>query len=617
LKLYTWNKKGTWKLCSPKDVVVEEKDFFTTWATYADDYLLESGAMAGNFVMDFDCATIDHSRQDTMFIYDKLLGLGIDKNSIIILFSGSKGFHLEVDCRTFLKAPIYSLPEIYKYIAEFLADDSPYQTWDKVIYSGKRMWRYPNTIHSKTGLYCTYITPEELKQSVEAIKNLAKIKQQDKRTNLVTKDEGFSKLMKMGIEKTLKDIEMFSRRVSYVTFNEKTQLPCIDRLLKEGAIESCRNNTLYILACYFKKKGKTNEEAIELLKEWAAKNSLSDKEAETTITSAYRSSRDGIGCRNSILSDVCDRNKCSINKEVKKSNDQAYLEENFTILNYNEGKKLVNEREAAGFYKRYIKTNIFGIDKFVDIRRDAFIVIGANTSIGKSTFLSTLANNFKDQNKKILYFSLEENIDSAIMRLMKMDYSVDKDKFIIAKPNKGLMRVDDIEKFVNIYSPDIILLDQMTWLDYDKAKEERIKYREITKKLYSFTQSASPIPVIVLHQLNRAALTQDRLPGKENLAEGADIERMASNVWILSRLAQENGNKITCLHIDKNRWGASDKLILLRLNVDKLKFEEISSNEIEELKGKITSEEAKLLINVEDYRLLETENVKVVREFFS
>lgn len=94
--------------------------------------------------------------------------------NINIVFSGSKGFHIKVPSECFGGfEPSPELPAIHKAMAlEFVAGIAKI---DKAVYDKTRLFRLPDTINSKTGLYCVQLSYEELfNLSIEQIKNLAK-----------------------------------------------------------------------------------------------------------------------------------------------------------------------------------------------------------------------------------------------------------------------------------------------------------------------------------------------------------------------------------------------------------------------------------------------------------
>ena len=80
------------------------------------------------------------------------------------------------------------------------------------------------------------------------------------------------------------------------------------------------------------------------------------------------------------------------------------------------------------------------------------------------------------------------------------------------------------------------------------------------------------IPVILIHQLNRKSISEIE-PCKEMLAEGADIERLAYDVWLLYRV--KIGNKtINMLKIDKAKFSKVPLYIPLEYNVNNNTFQD-------------------------------------------
>jgi len=88
-----------------------------------------------------------------------------------IWFSGNKGFHIGVPACLFGFEPSQDLPKICKEIAMTFATSTEI---DKAIYEHNRLWRVPNTINSKSGLYKIPLTHEQLATwSIDKIKKEA------------------------------------------------------------------------------------------------------------------------------------------------------------------------------------------------------------------------------------------------------------------------------------------------------------------------------------------------------------------------------------------------------------------------------------------------------------
>jgi hypothetical protein len=101
----------------------------------------------------------NNARLDAIKLYDAFIGKGINPKNIKIYFSGKKGFHVELDYRSYMDKPIHELHLIYKMF--YLINKDDLLTLDKTIYSIRKQWRVVNTRHSGSGLFCIQISREE------------------------------------------------------------------------------------------------------------------------------------------------------------------------------------------------------------------------------------------------------------------------------------------------------------------------------------------------------------------------------------------------------------------------------------------------------------------------
>lgn len=98
--------------------------------------------------------------------------IGIDPNVLQAVFSGSKGFHLDVPSILFGIEPSSRLNDVIKQMVRQMLPDIPI---DPANYDKVRLWRIPNSINSKNGLYCIPLSVHELLTlSIDDIKALAK-----------------------------------------------------------------------------------------------------------------------------------------------------------------------------------------------------------------------------------------------------------------------------------------------------------------------------------------------------------------------------------------------------------------------------------------------------------
>jgi KaiC/GvpD/RAD55 family RecA-like ATPase len=118
---------------------------------------------------DFDSKdNLEQAKSDTQEMCARLVAHGIPKETILVCFSGAKGFSVEVKSEVRLK------PEEIRQIASKMAEGLT--TFDGKIYDGQRIFRVPGTKHQSSGLYKTPLELDDLSCSMEDIKKAAAIK---------------------------------------------------------------------------------------------------------------------------------------------------------------------------------------------------------------------------------------------------------------------------------------------------------------------------------------------------------------------------------------------------------------------------------------------------------
>lgn len=82
----------------------------------------------------------------------------IPSKSILVYFTGKKGFHVECEPVALGIGPSNSLPKTFRYIAAQLKSELSIDSLDFSVYDLRRMWRLPGSKHQSTGLYKTLLT---------------------------------------------------------------------------------------------------------------------------------------------------------------------------------------------------------------------------------------------------------------------------------------------------------------------------------------------------------------------------------------------------------------------------------------------------------------------------
>lgn len=154
-----------------------EIDHYVSIYEYDDAQLAEfknKGTVSGinnvtttRLIWDFDDKnSLENARQDTIELCGRLQDKGVDTTKIQIFFSGSKGFHVQVDTVDRLTV------EQFKRITYELANGL--NSYDSTISNATRIVRVCGTKHKETGLYKIPITAEQLQEySIEDIKEMA------------------------------------------------------------------------------------------------------------------------------------------------------------------------------------------------------------------------------------------------------------------------------------------------------------------------------------------------------------------------------------------------------------------------------------------------------------
>jgi len=558
LYLDVWVKNtGSWQRISEDKLLNDGTEKFVTWQRYISEVEGEHGAIYGNLVADFDDATTpENARLDAVKLYDEWVNLGIKKENIRIYFSGKKGFHVELDYRAYMDKPVSNLHLIYKMFYREVKDHL--KTLDRSIYSIRRQWRLVNTRHSGTGLFCVHITREELGKSLEAIKTLAKEPREFE--NIAIKDDIAKKYFEKQVSRYYKSVDEFQKRLTKIQLVDCNGIPpCITGELNQRGLTTMRNEILFHNACALKAIGKTQEEAMQIIEPFVVGNNYNRSDAEKTLTSAYSKDR-YLSCEGN--SPFCDKDICNALMNKEEAKEISQFKTRFGAISQEEAIYEVEQDIKNGCYLPVIKSGIEHIDIKCPIFKDHVLVVCGNSNEGKTSFLVTLMKNNPD--KKCLFWSIEEGHKRASLRLNYAEYFTGKIQHVVCYDNEPITE-EDIKTSIRIYKPDYVVIDQLINMEQNnrKTKEERLKYKVLMESLRRIARELVT-PIIIAHQLNREAISED-IPIKEQIAEGADIERLAYDVWILFR-RKVNNEYATFINIAKTKNFRSNVVIPVSFN---------------------------------------------------
>jgi hypothetical protein len=119
---------------------------------------LQKATRLGPLYFDIDSSEIEEAYKDAVLLYENLTQK-IPKESVLVYFTGKKGFHIECEPIALGITPSNQLPKIYRFIASDLKSKLNLQNLDFSVYDLRRMWRYPGSIHQDTGMFKTLLNP--------------------------------------------------------------------------------------------------------------------------------------------------------------------------------------------------------------------------------------------------------------------------------------------------------------------------------------------------------------------------------------------------------------------------------------------------------------------------
>ena len=273
-------------------------------------------------------------------------------------------------------------------------------------------------------------------------------------------------------------------------------------------------------------------------------------------------------------------------------------------------KVLENIQEAAqnGGQITGIPTGFKALDyKTAGLQRSDLILVAARPSMGKTAFVLNILDNVGVRQKKpCMIFSLEMSREQLVNRMLSMESLVDADKL-----RKGSLTDEDWGELINAVDRvadanitiddtpgitvgelrskcrkqklekglDLVIIDYLQLISTPGNRNETEDKRigTITRRLKLLAKSLD-IPVVLLSQLNRDNVRNDRDPDLHDLRGSGAIEQDADRVVFLSPRTSYDGAKLVKVINGKNRDGGRAGESVLRPNATYSEFEEVTQD---------------------------------------
>lgn len=348
---------------------------------------------------------------------------------------------------------------------------------------------------------------------------------------------------------------------------------------------------------YFVNKAKENilspkdRELLVRLKKYATKqenkliNVLLQLETETFIPSKHPDLLDIYNViqtapnvsENDILSIIRNLKQLSIAEVTKRLYNDVLLDRNteqikqeiFKLMKFTfeEDFSKIDKKKQALMQTHLLPTPVLFTGTFLDdfggLQKDDFVIVGAGTGVGKTTWLLTIARNLMRLGKKVLYVDLEGQSNNSLMRMIKsiQNSSTDLDMWkqnpvcFVNTPIKNITGRETAEfifqvwisnvledwreerLFLNIDTkedeyPDILIVDYLQVLG---NRLEISKLEPFCRSLYSFCSSKN-IPLITASQLRKdmnKSQTDNKLPQLRDIYGFSNYIHTASKVALI------------------------------------------------------------------------------------
>lgn len=465
------------------------------------------------FVIDVDCKDdLERARRDAVRILEYLYSeYELPIEVVRIAFSGAKGFHLAIPMTAI--AAEHMRPHFAAIQHEMASRVlKGFDTVDLAIYESKRIFRMPNTVNGKTGLHKVYLSYQELRSDIGAIRQIAGAPRKASMEELgylpiseVSRCPALAEVF-ADCERTVRD-GVRARHVSTAKTDDADEVLTDAATLRGifgGNDEGGRNNRLVSFCGLMISRGIDRSLCTELARVWNIQNHppLDDDELVETVDKQYRQYGRGAA---------------------------------------QEGFEVFDMRGAAGEYKRYVErmkgarvtTGFPPLDEYMRaIAPGEVVCILGKTSVGKSALLQNIGHNYGQRSgAPILFFSLEMPVtsvfereaqlhldirgkdveaafhktDEEVERFCERVYSASSNLFVVVKPQT----IESIGAYIRYAETEIykqktglVLIDYLGLL---KGKGKDI-YEQISRVARDMKDLAKEhdVPVMYLSQVNRA-----------------------------------------------------------------------------------------------------------------
>jgi replicative DNA helicase len=236
--------------------------------------------------------------------------------------------------------------------------------------------------------------------------------------------------------------------------------------------------------------------------------------------------------------------------------------------------------------KTPVKTHKWGIaklDEFLHARKGMFVILAADSSVGKTALALQFAYNMAQSGERVGFFSLETNSESLTDRLMAekqvagIDLPKTKAKNLsdrdIAKAMAAGMQsskiclrmirnantIEQIRARTVMHNFDVIFIDYVQLISM-AGRERWDIVTNISIQLHRMAQQLG-VTVVGLSQITPPDKNSKKAPGKDDLRESRQLKHDADIIMMMS-LSPEGAGEFRELGVVKNKDGPLGRMLL-------------------------------------------------------
>jgi len=463
------------------------------------NYFKKSGSVSGysgkhvaDWVpFDIDDANLEMAHKKTSELID-ILNMDYDYNVEYLFFSGAKGFHVLIPAQSFgYFEPLENLHNVFRKIK----DDIAGELTDN-IYDIARLFRYSNTLNSKSGLYKIPLTGSDFNKGIEYIVEIAK-KQSDLK---------FSPFSDHVVNQQL--LELYEKHKHGTVAEPKIKGLQLKGVLESGADPGSRNSSAIRIAGLLNSKGLDIDLAYQLLAGWNRGNSvpMDETELKTILQSAYRYEN----CESELKNDIYPiwsigdeyrdyvRSEAGVNigiPEIDEKIRKIRPGQVMTIMGYTGNFKTATLQSMLGHYTKYSHEPVLMFELEMS-KLDLFERAVQMEWRHEGSLVEAI---FKDDDNLTI---------EAVMKELQVRY---KDFYVVDLPS---LNFNDMKKYINVLEETIVKRKVgLVGIDFlqlmsGHGKTHVEAMNNIAKGMKDFAKSI-PVPVIVLSQVTDVESSND------------------------------------------------------------------------------------------------------------